>query len=504
MEVVSFVFLTNIAYIAILYYFFRSVYRLYFHPLAHIPGPKLAAITHKWMAYHDLVHFGKLIFKIEELHKQYGPVVRIGPDELHIFDIDSYNEIFKSGTKFNVDVYIHQNPIFRGSLLGVPKVQDAKPRRDAYLPYFSKQSVRKLEPLLQNITDRLFANLDRHMEGGRTIDLTRAFRCFTLEVVAQYCFAARVDAVSTPNFRHPMIQAFLQLPKAHRPKQYFPKLYSLIEAVNSRIPYAWLKKMNPVAADAMNFIRNQNAHIDGLSKKDPSQNDQITVFDSVLRPSAKEKAQVRLSLRQIQSDAGLFLAAGMDTTAHALEMGIWGFLNRPKTLHALLSELKRALPNRGEEVRMEQVENLAYLNAVIKESLRLAYGVPGRLLRIVPSGGHVAAGVPIPAETTVGHSAYLYHTDEDVFKMPYEFSPERWLGSDVSGMESHLLSFSRGSRNCVGMNLAYAELYIMFARFVMRYEVTNAGTTEKDMEWIDGFVSLLDGSLKVRLTERAI
>ena len=50
----------------------KIVYRLYLHPLRHIPGPKLAAITHFYDFYYNIYHKGTFIFQIEELHKVYG------------------------------------------------------------------------------------------------------------------------------------------------------------------------------------------------------------------------------------------------------------------------------------------------------------------------------------------------------------------------------------------------------------------------------------------------
>jgi hypothetical protein len=48
------------------------IYRLYFHPLAKFPGPKLAAITLWYETYHDVLNRGKYVFKIKEMHKKYG------------------------------------------------------------------------------------------------------------------------------------------------------------------------------------------------------------------------------------------------------------------------------------------------------------------------------------------------------------------------------------------------------------------------------------------------
>jgi hypothetical protein len=54
------------------YLVFRTFYRIYFHPLSRIPGPKLAAATHLYEFYYDIVCGGRFLFQIEKLHKQYG------------------------------------------------------------------------------------------------------------------------------------------------------------------------------------------------------------------------------------------------------------------------------------------------------------------------------------------------------------------------------------------------------------------------------------------------
>lgn len=56
------------------------IYRLVFHPLAGIPGPKLAAVSNIWHAYH--VKNGRMVHLGKTLHRQYGPVVRVGPNEV--------------------------------------------------------------------------------------------------------------------------------------------------------------------------------------------------------------------------------------------------------------------------------------------------------------------------------------------------------------------------------------------------------------------------------------
>jgi hypothetical protein len=60
--------------IVVLYLLGIAAYRLYFSPIAHVPGPKLAALSRLYEFYHDCINFGQFYFHIQELHKQYGMI----------------------------------------------------------------------------------------------------------------------------------------------------------------------------------------------------------------------------------------------------------------------------------------------------------------------------------------------------------------------------------------------------------------------------------------------
>ncbi|KAJ2994470.1 hypothetical protein NUW58_g1547 [Xylaria curta] len=70
-------------------------YRLFLHPLSRFPGPKLAAISRWYEVYYDVVQNGQYTFKIAELHKQYGPIIRISPYELHVNDPSFFDHLYR-------------------------------------------------------------------------------------------------------------------------------------------------------------------------------------------------------------------------------------------------------------------------------------------------------------------------------------------------------------------------------------------------------------------------
>lgn len=71
------------------------IYRLWLSPLAHVPGPKLAALTEFYELYHEFALRGQYTSKINELHAIYGPIVRINPWEVHVEDPDVFSEFYK-------------------------------------------------------------------------------------------------------------------------------------------------------------------------------------------------------------------------------------------------------------------------------------------------------------------------------------------------------------------------------------------------------------------------
>jgi hypothetical protein len=86
--------------------------------------------------------------------------------------------------------------------------------------------------------------------------------------------------------------------------------------------------------------------------------------------------------------------------------------------------------------------------------------------------GHTAL-TSLPFQTPVGMSAALTHLDPRIFPSPLSFLPQRWLQSSQSPpqppLSRYLTSFAKGSRQCLGINMAYAQLYLVVAGIFRRY-----------------------------------
>ena len=107
---------------------------------------------------------------------------------------------------------------------------------------------------------------------------------------------------------------------------------------------------------------------------------------------------------------------------------------------------------------LNEVKTLPFLNAVIKETMRLHPTIISTLPRVLDRPLTVGEHV-LPKGTEVGMQNYVHHQDANVY-------PDRWLGEDshIKNMDAALTPFSLGPRNCIGQNLAGAELYLATSR----------------------------------------
>ena len=194
-----------------------------------------------------------------------------------------------------------------------------------------------------------------------------------------------------------------------------------------------------------------------------------TLFHELLQSDlpAHEK-----SVRRIKDEAFVVVAAGTLTTAWTLSVATYYLLACPHILRRLKLELKAAIPEPDAFVSLSILESIPYLVAVVQEALRLSYGVATRLQRMAPNpmvfvDPQTKKKWVIPPNTPVGMTSIFVHHDESVFPNSNSFIPERWIQDPR--LNRRLVAFSKGTRQCLGINLAYAELYICLAAIFRRF-----------------------------------
>lgn len=156
---------------------------------------------------------------------------------------------------------------------------------------------------------------------------------------------------------------------------------------------------------------------------------------------------------RINDEIGTTMGAALETTAQTLRLIFYYVYSDPEILQRLRTELSSAAQGReAEELRLNDLEQLPYLTAVLMEGLRLSPGLATRLARIAPDRPLVYDKWTIPAGSPVGMTVLLMHTDERVYVNPKKFDPERWMDMERrKKADKTFAPFSRGTRICLGM-----------------------------------------------------
>lgn len=148
------------------------------------------------------------------------------------------------------------------------------------------------------------------------------------------------------------------------------------------------------------------------------------------------------------------LVAGSDTTAFTLTVCLNAVLSNAHLKRKVVAAVDEAMLDPHKLPSFVELEKNAYLSAVVKESLRFAMAVPGMLPKVVPerSQPFMVDGKVVPPGTVVGMSAYTMNFSEELWGPDAkEFKPERWFGEQAKTLDSGLATFSKGSRQCIGI-----------------------------------------------------
>jgi cytochrome P450 len=204
-----------------------------------------------------------------------------------------------------------------------------------------------------------------------------------------------------------------------------------------------------------------------------------TIFTELLDADIPTKEK---SVNRLAEEARVIISAGSITTAHFLTLTIYHILANDDLHQTLQAELDKAKTASSGTLSMQDLEQLPYLNAVIKEGYRLSYGIVSRLPRIAPDTTLHCQGYTIPAGTTVSMTSVIQHMDTSLFPKPERFEPQRWLDADNLYLDRYLVNFSKGTRACLGINLAKAEILLTLATLFTRFDIKLHDTTRADVE----------------------
>lgn len=447
----------------------RSIYRISFHPLSHIPGPILPKISSLWLHYH--AYIGDEASSIRQLHAIYGPFVRVSPNEVDISDADAIQPIYVSKGGFskatcyaNFDIDGHK------TIFSTTDHEHRAARAKAVMPLFSTKSLRENENAIWGCVDRMVERLKLESKSKRPVNVLNLTRSLAVDAVSTHLFRENYDGVSEQG---PVlsVSAFVDAFVA------VGRFFYLPTAVFVWLEWAITKwQADRETDDSMmivdKFVSNLVANTTPKSLTYPGRLLAAGISDSEVKAQCKD-----------------LVFAGTDSTGMNLATIMRSLAVHPEKYERLKKEVVENIACGSDA---QDVQALPYLNAIVKEALRVSMANPTRLPHVVPAGGWTLKDMHFPTGSIVGCSAYELHFNPTIFPDPEKFIPERWLNA-TDDMSKYWFAFGAGSRACIARNLATLELQFATERLARSNALQGAKPVQESVEIYEWFNSKVKG-----------
>ncbi|KAL7653030.1 cytochrome P450 [Aspergillus phoenicis ATCC 13157] len=465
-----------------------TCYNLFFHPLRSFPGPPLAKVSKLWSRIGNRT--GRKSDRIHEAHLKYGPVVRIGPNELSFAKPAAARAIYTSDAMVKEETFYRAKTIFHENhLFSTRDVQAHRQRRKLFARGYSQAAMLEFEPHISNKIDMVLKQWKARVVDG-PIDVYPWLHWLAFDVVYHLMFDD--DPGQVTSGRSHEVMEYLQAWKpTYIYKEFFPQLDR------------WGVYVPGYVGDYFRKVQAWKNYSVNLIQRSRERGTKTPFLRAALNGDEDAFLGRPLTNSELAEECMGGMFAGSGTTANTFAFLLWACLRKPAVVARLKAELREAFPDPSIVPDHRTCSALPYLQAVISEAFR-RYPAAIAILPRTAVRHTTIAGVPISKGTVVGAQNRTIHFDEKAFPDAQDFRPERWLEKENEALRKEALApFSLGPRKCVGLNLAQMELNKLTAAFFRRFDGEVDGSMgEEDMRMYDTFTaSPAGGRLLVRLRE---
>ncbi|KAG8156760.1 hypothetical protein KVR01_013365 [Diaporthe batatas] len=432
--------------------------------------------------------------RLLSLHRKYGPVVRVAPNELSYNHPDAWKDIMgrrptPAGENGRDPAFFSKDIL--NSIIAADKQNHSRIRHNLSRS-FSAQALREQQGIIQHYVDLLIRRLREECDNGRqAINLVRWFNYTTFDVVGDLAFGEPFHCLDAADYV-PFVELVFQSIKSAA-FLFCARRYPLVESLlMCLIPKDVRRKLQ----DHYDWTHERVKSVLGAEKTRPG-------FMEALAGKGSEAGQEKLTMDEVMATSNTLIVAGSETTATVLSAAVYLLTSHPRVLEKLEDEIRSSFSSE-EDISMLSVQKLQYTLAVLDESMRMYPAVPTGPPRLIAKGGDTILKQYVPENTVVSVWQWPLYHNPDYFTLPNSFIPERWTGDERFSRDarSAFMPFSHGPRDCLGRNLAYAEMRLILARLIWNFDVRLAEETWGWDERSKVFLLWEKGPVKVYLKPR--
>ncbi|XP_020188067.1 indole-2-monooxygenase-like [Aegilops tauschii subsp. strangulata] len=358
-------------------------------------------------------------------------------------------------------------------------------------------SVRKVQSFRSAVMEEVsmvMAKINEAAAVGSVVDMSELLKTFTYDMACRIVSGEFFLKEGRSKLFQDLTNDTSLLLGGFKVEEYFPTL-SRVELLK-RTVHAKAERLRRRWADLLDKV------IVSHENKDKSALDnQGGNFVDILLSIQLENGLTREQMKALLTDV---FFGSTDTSSNTLEFTMAELMRRPRLIGKLQDEVRSIVPQGQEIVSEADMNNMTYLRAVIKESLRL-HPVAPLLAPHLAMADCSIDGYMIPAGTHVFVNVWAIGRDSSSWEDSEEFIPERFIeeGSDVHvnfiGSNFKLLPFGAGRRICPGINLGITIVELMLANLMYHFDwELPKGNERKDIDMTEVF------GLTVRLKEKLL
>jgi len=357
------------------------MWNLFFHPLRQYPGPKFSAALP--FPYFRALLTGRISYYCLQLHREYGDVVRIAPNELSYATGDAWKDIHER--RPGHALLPKEENFYTAPPGGVHSIITADHEHHMHIRRlvshaFSEKALRDQEPLMKVYVDLLINRLKDKAKNEEVVDVVSWYNWTTFDLVGDLTFGEPFNCLKDAMY-HPWVDLLFSSVKVgafFAAAAYFPGGLELLKLL---VPKEEMKKRD----EHMEYTT------DKVKRRLAAQTDRADFMSSILHHNEKKA----MTEAEIISTAWHLIIAGSETTATLLSGATFHLLRNPETMQKLKDEVRSAFQTE-DDITLARVNGLTYMLAVLDEGLRIYPPVPVGLPRRVPKGGEIILDKFVP------------------------------------------------------------------------------------------------------------
>uniref|UniRef100_A0A0K8SC59 Cytochrome P450 4C1 n=1 Tax=Lygus hesperus TaxID=30085 RepID=A0A0K8SC59_LYGHE len=442
---------------------------------SRIPGPNSYPIVGNLL---NIPLTGAEALKAQgEMFKTHGGLIRLWMGNQLVVCManpDDVEVLLKSNTLIQKTKFYNFLNSWLGFGLIISGGDKWRARRKAITPTFHFKILENFIDVFNRNGNILIDRLSSKVNQG-TFDVLPYITAYTLDVICETAMGTRIDAQSGNNKDYQdavrristLLGKRFNTPVLHNNLAWFlsgmkSKENELVKILKHHT-YQVIKSKADGTQKLESSVSEHEEDGLGIKKK--------TAFLELLLEMKKSLNPAFQTDEDVQEEVDTFMFEGHDTTTSGICFALDLLALNPDCQEKLYEELNARFEKSNCNPTMDDLNNLKYLDMVVKESLRLCPSVPS-VARQITENLDVPSGYTIPKGTFAVINFYQIHRNEKYFPNPEVFNPDNFLPEVVANRHPFAyVPFSAGPRNCIGQKFALFELKSTLAKLVTHFKV---------------------------------